>query len=574
MFSQNGTNPDRVVAALTAAGEVAYELNLASDSLVWHGSVGDVLGIADRGAIGSGRALAGLVNPADLTARQRALNGLTTNGMPLDIEYRLRAEDGRFNWVHDRGRVELGADGATRYLVGLIRPINERKAHEIHLEQRANLDDLTGHSNKAHLQEAVQQVLGVGGTTPRSSVFLAVGIDNMAVINDAFGFEAADAVIVAVGERLEQSLGAADLFGRIGGDRFGILLVEAGEEHTDATAERILSAISGHPIVTSAGPIYVTVSIGCAAYPRQASTPEDVMTRAETALAEAKRAGRDCFARYRLTEGERAQHRSNMAMGERVQRALREDRLMFAYQPVIGSRDGKVDYYECLLRMRHEDGGIVTAGRFVPMIEQLGLIRNIDRFVLERAIEEIRASTDICLGFNISGLTASHQPWLDVVVGLLAGAPAIASRVVVEITETAALRDLDESARFVRTLRDLGCRIAIDDFGAGFTSLRHLQKLAVEIVKIDGSFVRNLVTQRDSQLFVRHLLGLAKGLGLKTVAEWVETAEDAALLAELGVELLQGYYFGEPSIVASWPAVPPRRAQAQLSPAARSTAAC
>jgi EAL domain-containing protein (putative c-di-GMP-specific phosphodiesterase class I) len=285
-------------------------------------------------------------------------------------------------------------------------------------------------------------------------------------------------------------------------------------------------------------------------------------------MADAKRNGRDCFARYRLTDDERQQHRAKMAMGERVQRALRENRLLFAYQPVIASRDGKVDYYECLLRMRHEDGSIVAAGQFVPMIEQLGLIRNIDRFVLERAIEEIRNSTDICLGFNISGLTASHQPWLDVVVGLLSGAPEIARRVVVEITETAALRDLDESARFVQTLRDLGCRIAIDDFGAGFTSLRHLQKLAVEIVKIDGSFVRNLVTRRDSQLFVRHLLGLAKGLGLKTVAEWVETPEDAALLGELGVELLQGYYFGKPSIEAPWlAAVPPALPMTRLSAA-------
>jgi EAL domain-containing protein (putative c-di-GMP-specific phosphodiesterase class I) len=359
------------------------------------------------------------------------------------------------------------------------------------------------------------------------------------------------------------------LLGRIGGDRFGVLLAGAGDEQIGAAAERILSAISERPIVTSAGPIYVTVSIGCAACPRHAATPEDIMTRAETALADAKRAGRDCFARYRLSDREREQHRANMAMGERVQRALREDRLLFAYQPVIGSRDGKVDYYECLLRMRHEDGSIVAAGQFVPMIEQLGLIRNIDRFVLERAIDEIRNSEQVCLGFNISGLTASHQPWLDVVVGLLAGAPEIAGRVVVEITETAAMRDLDESARFVRTLRDLGCRIAIDDFGAGFTSLRHLQKLAVEIVKIDGSFVRNLVTRRDSQLFVRHLLGLAKGLGLKTVAEWVETAEDAAMLTELGVELLQGYYFGKPSIDAPWLAGRPSR-----SPAVLSTAAC
>jgi diguanylate cyclase (GGDEF)-like protein len=562
----NGTTLDRVTAALAAAGDVAYEWDLASDAIAWLGPVSEVFDI-DARTVGSGRALAGLVNPVDLADRQRSLNGLMIGGVAFDLEYRLRAADGRFNWIHDRGRVELDEHGAARRLTGVMRKIDARKSHELRLEQRANRDDLTGHSNKAHLQEAVQRIIGGGVSTSRPCIFLAVGIDNMAMINDAFGFEAADAVIVAVGERLEGTLGPKDLLGRIGGDRFGILLVEVGDERIDGASERILAAISERPIVTSAGPIYVTVSIGCAACPGHAATPEDVMTRAETALADAKRNGRDCFARYGLTEDERQQHRANMAMGERVQRALRENRLLFAYQPVIGSRDGKVDYYECLLRMRHEDGSIVAAGQFVPMIEQLGLIRNIDRFVLERAIDEIRNSTDICLGFNISGLTASHQPWLDIVVGLLSGAPEIARRVVVEITETAALRDLDESARFVQTLRDLGCRIAIDDFGAGFTSLRHLQKLAVEIVKIDGSFVRNLVSRRDSQLFVRHLLGLAKGLGLKTVAEWVETAEDAALLGELGVELLQGYYFGKPSIEAPWFAVPPTMPMARLSAA-------
>jgi diguanylate cyclase (GGDEF)-like protein len=568
MSSTNGKRLDRVTAALAAAGDVAYDWDLASDVIEWLGSVGVTIGIDELRSIGSGRALAGLVNPADLPGRQRSLNEVMVGGGAFDIEYRLRASDGRFHWIHDRGRVETDENGVVVRLVGVMRMINAHKSYELSLERRANLDDLTGHSNKAHLHEAVQRVVGTDPKASRPYVFLAVGIDNMAVINDAFGFEAADAVIVAVADRIEQALEPTDLLGRIGGDRFGVLLVGAGEERIDVVPERILASISEHPIVTSAGQIYVTVSIGCAASPSDGAMPEDIMMRAETALGDAKRAGRDCIARYRLTDGEREQHRANMAMGERVQRALREDRLLFAYQPVIGSRDGEVDYYECLLRIRREDGSVVAAGQFVPMIEQLGLIRNIDRFVLERAIAEIRASEDICLGFNISGLTAAHQPWLDVVIRLLSGAPEIASRVVVEITETAALRDLDESARFVRTLRDLGCRIAIDDFGAGFTSLRHLQKLAVEIVKIDGSFVRDLVSRRDSQLFVRHLLGLAKGLGLKTVAEWVETPEDAALLSELGVELLQGYYFGKPTIEAPWLAVQPRRTSMRLKTAA------
>jgi EAL domain-containing protein (putative c-di-GMP-specific phosphodiesterase class I) len=178
--------------------------------------------------------------------------------------------------------------------------------------------------------------------------------------------------------------------------------------------------------------------------------------------------------------------------------------------------------------------------------------------VLEKAIDEVSAHPGICLGFNISGLTATDRAWLRGATALLQGRPEIASRLVVEITETAALHDIEESAGFVATLRDMGCRIALDDFGAGFTSLRHLQALAVDTVKIDGSFVRNLPQNPGNQVFLRHLVGLAKGLNLLTVAECVETEEEAVLLRREGVNFLQGYYYGVPSIEKPWIAAPRR----------------
>jgi EAL domain-containing protein (putative c-di-GMP-specific phosphodiesterase class I) len=213
---------------------------------------------------------------------------------------------------------------------------------------------------------------------------------------------------------------------------------------------------------------------------------------------------------------------------------------------------GEVDYYECLLRMISEDGRIVAAGAFVAAIEQMGFIRVIDRYVLETAVEQIEKHPGFCLGINISGLTATDRAWLRAVTAMLKDKPEIASRVLVEITETAALHDLEESARFVAALRDLGCRVALDDFGAGFTSLRHLQALAVDTVKIDGSFVRNLTQSEDNQVFLRHLVGLANTLGLQTVAEMVETAEEAAILQREGVAFLQGYYFGKPTLDKPW----------------------
>jgi EAL domain-containing protein (putative c-di-GMP-specific phosphodiesterase class I) len=244
--------------------------------------------------------------------------------------------------------------------------------------------------------------------------------------------------------------------------------------------------------------------------------------------------------------------RRDMAIGETVRDALSQNRLLFAFQPVVCAASGRIDYFECLLRMREVNDRLVACGEFITAIEQVGLIGLIDRFVLERAFAELAAHPRIKLGFNVSGLTACDRPWLRSLMSLLRRQPELAHRLVIEITETAALDDLDESARFVETLRHAGCRVALDDFGAGHTSLRHLQVLAVDTVKIDGSFVRSLAACPENRVILRHLLGLTRGFGLSTIAECVETAEEAALLREEGVGFLQGYHFGRPTIERPW----------------------
>ena len=188
----------------------------------------------------------------------------------------------------------------------------------------------------------------------------------------------------------------------------------------------------------------------------------------------------------------------------------------------------------------------------MPVVEELGLIRLVARKVLELVNEELARHPDARLAMNVSGLTAMDRSWLRNVVGLLRGKPEIASRLVVEITETAGLEDIDECTRFVATLRDLGCQVALDDFGAGYTSFRHLKSLAVDMVKIDGSFIRDIAKNQDNLLFVRTLLELARNFKLETVAECVETQDQAKLLTAEGVNLLQGYAFGAPELERPW----------------------
>jgi EAL domain-containing protein (putative c-di-GMP-specific phosphodiesterase class I) len=244
--------------------------------------------------------------------------------------------------------------------------------------------------------------------------------------------------------------------------------------------------------------------------------------------------------------------RRNRAIVASVEQALRHDRLLFAFQPVVCAATGRVDYFECLLRMRDEERGLVTCGEFIEAIERVGLIGLIDRYVIRRVAEELAAHPDVTLGLNVSGLTACDREWLRSVIALVRRQPALARRLVVEITETAALGNLAESVRFVDALREIGCRVALDDFGAGHTALRHLQVLAVDTIKIDGSFVRSLSSSHESRVFLRHLMGLTREFGLRTVGECVETAEEAALLRAEGIGYLQGFHCGRPTTERVW----------------------
>jgi diguanylate cyclase (GGDEF)-like protein/PAS domain S-box-containing protein len=365
--------------ALKAAGDLAYVWDLASDALDWHGAIKARLGDAHAASMATGRSFAQRVHPDDRPRRHSHLEVSAAKGELYECEYRLRDDGGATIWVQDRGRAELDADGTPRRLMGVLRLVTDRKLAELKLERLANYDELTGHFNRTRLREALTQATASSSRSKVAGAYLVVGIDKLGTINDAFGYETADQVIIEIGRRLDRQCRESDVIGRVGGDRFGIVLTNCPPENVVTVAEKILSLVGHAPIATDVGPIYATVSVGSVSFPEQGKTSFDVMTRAETALAEAKRAGRDCYMPYRLAEAQQRQQRTDIALGERVQRALKEQRLVFAYQPVVNSDSGAVAYHECLLRRVAEDGGIVSAAAFVPVIEQLGFIRLLDR---------------------------------------------------------------------------------------------------------------------------------------------------------------------------------------------------
>ena len=542
----------RLRAALNASGDIAYEWDLASDHITWCGDPSRFFGLECDKVPSSGEGLHLRVNPEDLPRRLRSLSDHFAGSGDYDCEYRVRGTGNEFHWIHDRGSVQSIAGSAPARLVGMMRVVTSRKKYEERLEYLANFDELTGHFNKLRLREALEHALAHALRFEQPAAFLVVGIDQLGMINTAYGFEAGDAVLVEIARLLDRCLRGADVIGRPGGDRFGILLANTPLEDARATAERILRGLRAARIEIGGERISISASIGIVEFPAQSKTSFDVMAKAESAMLRAKSLGRDCVQVFEMTEAERRDYRDSMTIGEEVRQALRDGRLTLAYQPVVDARTHEVVYHECLIRMFNVDGTLVPAARFIPVVEQLGLIRVIDRHVLDLALDTLELDPEAELAINISGLTAPDRSWLRALTARLKGRPELARRLMVEITETAALHDIEESARFVSTVRELGSKLALDDFGAGYTTFRHLKALTVDVVKIDGSFVRDITRSGENQAFIRNLVALAKTLDLRTVAECVETLEEAEFLESQGVDLLQGYHFGRPDTEAPW----------------------
>jgi diguanylate cyclase (GGDEF)-like protein len=538
----------RLETAIHASGDVVYEWDLATDRIVFSGDITSLFDAEGAAVPATGEEMQAKINPEDVPRRRRALSDHFAGATDYDCEFRLRTKQGEFQWLHDRGAVEYSPAGTPARMCGVIRLVTLRKQQEERLEYLANFDDLTGHFNKVRLREALDHALAQAQRFGQPGVYMVIGVDHLDRINTGYGYETGNAVLVELGRRLDNHLRAADVIGRPGGDFFGAILSACDEETAQVAAERVLQSMRDNPISVGAGKVHATVSIGAVVVPEESKTAVDAMTKAESAMQQAKTAGRDRMRFFSLSEEQRQGYRASMDIGEEVQLALKEDRIVLAHQPVVDATSHETRYYECLVRMFSRDGKLIPAAQFVPAIEQLGLMRSIDNRVRDLAIRQLELHPEVSLAINISGLTATERSWFRGLVSRIKGRRDIARRLIVEITETAALQDIDETSRFVSTLRALGCKVALDDFGSGFTTFHHLKALTVDVVKIDGSFIRNITTDTENQIFIHNLLALGRALGVSTVGECVETAADAEYLRSIGVDLLQGYYFGRPEV--------------------------
>ncbi len=551
------TEPD-ATQILASVGEAAYAWHIDSDRLVWAGGVGDVLKVADISAIASGRAYAQLVESTGGLTRFDAVTKSELvdagGGVPYQIEYCFRpslASDLRF-WIEDTGRWFAGADGKPARAQGVVRVINERHARDQQLAFLAYSDGLTGELNRWRLMQVLLRTLDEAVQLRASCGFMLVGIDNLVRLNEAYGYAVVDEVIGAVAKRLRSRLRGLDSLGRYSGNKFGIVLAKCTPEEMAIAADRLLAGVRDELVPTSAGPLAVTITIGGITAPRHARTVEEILARAHDALAAAKAKRRGSFMAYQPNPEREALRRASVRATDEIVAALNDRRIMLAYEPVVGAASRQPAFYECLMRVARADGSLVPTHEIVPIAEKLGMIRLLDHRVLEMVVAELVAAPQLCCSVNVSPDSTMDPDWAAGLSALLRAHPGVGERLIVEITETSAIHDVDDTRGFVTRLKDLGCRLAIDDFGAGHTSFRNLRKLGVDIVKIDGAFVQSMMQSPDDRAFVQTMIDLARRLGLKTVAEWVQDEEAAAMLSGWSCDYLQGALIGLASTERAW----------------------
>jgi diguanylate cyclase (GGDEF)-like protein len=542
---------------IASIGEAAYRWEIASDALAWSTNACTVLNIPDIATIGSGRAFAHLLAADNAQSRYEAVTGSalrdTGTGVPYQVQYAINPSPTVTPfWVEDTGRWFAGPDGRPARALGMIRIINERRAQQERLSYLSRFDDLTGEMNRRNLTEILGAALEDAVKFRTTFGFLVISVDDLARVNEAYGFAVGDEVIAACAKRLHAKMRGGDSLGRLSGNKFGVILKECVPDDLKVAAERLLVTVRDDVIRTATGPVAVTASIGGIVAPRHARTVHDVLSRSHEALNAGKLKRRGSVEIFRPNVEREALRRENIRASDEIIGALNERRILAAFEPVVEAASRRIAFHECLMRIRRSDGSVVTATEIMPIAERLGLVRLIDHRMLEVAVAEMTAVPDLHLSLNVSPSSTNDGTWWEALVASLAGNAGIARRLTIEITESAAIQDVDEARGFVMRLKDLGCRIAIDDFGAGYTSFRNIRKLGVDLIKIDGSFIKNLPASPDDQAFARMLIDLARQLGLKTVAEWVQDDNSAAMLVGWGCDYLQGALIGTASVAPPW----------------------
>jgi len=489
------------------------------------------------------------------------LGDVLGQGQPVSLSRSWISPEGKTHTLEVTASPLRGADGAIEGMVELVRDVtahlqleNEFREQEGALTYLSNYDPLTGLPNRFFAQERLRQALARAERHQGQVALLYLDLDRFKTFNESLGHDIGDLLLVQVAHRLRVSLRAGDTLARLGGDEFLILLDEISNlQQVTATAQHLLGLFA-EKFVLSGQDYYLTASIGIALGPDDGQSAEELLKGADVALYRAKGEGRNTFQFY--TTALNARSRELLLLESGLRRALDENPLELHYQPQLNLTSGAMVGMEALIRWRHPQLGLIPPGDFIPLAEESGLILPIGTWVIEEACRQIRAWQQnglpaVRVAVNISARQLRQKEFLAIVQNALSRNDLPQSALELEITESLLMENIQQAGKLLKDIEEQGISMAIDDFGTGYSSLAYLKSFPISKLKIDRSFVRDIPGDEGDVAIVSAIIGLAANLGLRVIAEGIETVEQMEFLRNRGCEEGQGFLLSRPLVAAA-----------------------
>jgi diguanylate cyclase (GGDEF)-like protein/PAS domain S-box-containing protein len=441
----------------------------------------------------------------------------------------------------------LDDSGASQGAVLIHEDITLARESESQLSFLAERDPLTGLYNRRRFERELAERMDNAARDKQRLALLFFDLDEFKSVNDLFGHRMGDAVLLQMAGEIRSHLRRNEFFARLGGDEFALLVGDISEEHLRSLADRLMNVIGSMSFNLGEVRLSLTSSLGIATFPGHAATPQELIACADAAMYQAKDAGKNTWRVYRPDHTATLRQRSLVTWNDRIRHALRNDGFEVHLQGIFETASRKRSHNEALIRMKDGEGKVLLPGAFIDYAEKSNLIIDLDRWVIAHVIDLLAADPALePVAVNISGRSIDEPGMTDFIRSQLSARAVAPGRLYVEITETAAIRDMRDAQRFILDLHDTGCKVCLDDFGAGFSTFAYIKQLPVDIIKIDGLFVRDLARERDNQVFVRAMLDIARGFGKQVVAEAVEDELTLDILRSYGVHMAQGWVFEHP----------------------------
>lgn len=539
----------RVAAITSTLPDVVWSVEIPANEIAYVSpAVEAVFGKTAEQMRGQLSAWSDLIHPED-RERVLAVWNLALRGGRIETEYRVITPQGMQRWIETRGQPARDASGAVVRIDGVARDITERRAHEERLAFLARYDELTGLPNRAlfldHLAGTLRRAREAGTTTA-----VAVGnLRRLRRVNECFGWSAGDALLRAFAQRLRAQWPDPEQLARISGDIFALVLSNFTDPVGIAvTVDKAIESATEFPFIIEDQEFRIALAVGVTVCPPDAYDPQTLLLNAEAALQRAKLSGERVLVYQPDMNSSVAE---TLLLESRLRGALEKEEFVLHYQPKVDASNGRVTGLEALIRWNDPRQGLVPPTKFIHILEETRLIREVGAWVIRKALTESRDwrlthGGPLRVAINVSPVQLKQPDFVDTVRRAIEGLGIAASQLDLEITETMVMDDIAANARKIQALRDMGMNVAIDDFGTGHSSLAYLAQLPVNALKIDRAFVATMTSDAHSMTLVSTIITLARALGLKVIAEGVETDEQAKMLRLLRCDELQGYLYSKP----------------------------